>query len=46
MPTVNIEAMNKHLAEISRYVSPGAIALLILDGGHSRGDAAHGRWQG
>jgi len=37
MPTVSIEAMNKHLAEISRCVSPGAIALLILDaaGWHS-----------
>jgi transposase len=37
MPTVSIEAMNKHLTEISRRVSPGAIALLILDaaGWHS-----------
>ena len=32
MPEVNIEAMNAHLAEISRNVSVGAIALLILDG--------------
>jgi len=32
MPTVSIEAMNKHLAEISQCVSLGAIALLILDG--------------
>ena len=32
MPEVNIEAMNNHLAEISRNVSVGAIALLILDG--------------
>jgi hypothetical protein len=32
MPTVSIEAMNKHLAEISQYVSVSAIALLILDG--------------
>jgi hypothetical protein len=32
MPTVDIEAMNKHLAEISACVSVGAIALLILDG--------------
>ena len=32
MPTVSIEAMNKHLAEISQCVSVGAIALLILDG--------------
>jgi hypothetical protein len=30
MPTVSIEAMNKHLAEISQCV--GAIALRILDG--------------
>jgi hypothetical protein len=32
MPTVRIEAMNKHLAEISQCVSVRAIALLILDG--------------
>ena len=32
MPEVNVEAMNNHLAEISRNVSAGAIALLILDG--------------
>jgi hypothetical protein len=32
MPEVNIEAMNEHLAEISRRVSLGAIALLVLDG--------------
>jgi hypothetical protein len=32
MPAVSIEAMNKHLAEISQCVSLGAIALLILDG--------------
>ena len=32
MPTVNIEAMNKHLAEISKCVSVRAIAVLILDG--------------
>src|SRR5947208_6581496 len=32
MPEVNIEAMNEHLAEISRRVSVGAIALLVLDG--------------
>jgi hypothetical protein len=32
MPEVNIEAMNVHLAEISRCVSVGAIALLVLDG--------------
>jgi hypothetical protein len=32
MPTVSIEAMNQHLAEIGTCVSLGAIALLILDG--------------
>jgi hypothetical protein len=32
MPEVNVEAMNEHLAEISRRVSAGAIALLVLDG--------------
>ena len=30
--TVNIEAMNKHLIEIGKCVSAGAIALLIMDG--------------
>lgn len=32
MPCVNTGAMNAHLAEISQHVSPGAHALLILDG--------------
>jgi hypothetical protein len=32
LPTVNIDAMNKYLAEISKCVSAGAIALLIIDG--------------
>jgi hypothetical protein len=32
MPTVNIDVMNMHLAEISQCVSASAIALLILDG--------------
>jgi len=32
MPVVNIDAMNQHLAEISKCVSVSAIALLILDG--------------
>jgi hypothetical protein len=32
LPTVNIEAMNLHLAEIAKCVSPGAIALVIADG--------------
>jgi hypothetical protein len=31
MPTVNVDAMNHHLAEISHHVSTGAIGLLILD---------------
>jgi hypothetical protein len=32
MPEVNVDAMNEHLAEISRSVSVGAIAVLVLDG--------------
>jgi DDE superfamily endonuclease len=32
LPTVNIDAMNKHLAEIGRCVTVGAIALIIIDG--------------
>jgi hypothetical protein len=32
MPEVNVEAMNEHLAEISRCVSVGAIAVVVLDG--------------
>lgn len=32
MPYANTEAMNAHLAEIGRTVSPGAHALLVLDG--------------
>jgi hypothetical protein len=32
MPEANMAAMNEHLAEISRCVSVGAIALLVLDG--------------
>ena len=32
MPEVNVDAMNKHLTEISRNVAVGAIAVLILDG--------------
>ncbi len=37
MPEVNVDAMNKHLIEIGRNVSAGAIAVLILDraGWHS-----------
>ena len=32
LPTVNAEAMNLHLDEISQCVRPGAHAVLILDG--------------
>jgi transposase len=32
MPHANTEAMNAHLAEISRHVAPGAHALLVRDG--------------
>jgi hypothetical protein len=31
LPTVNVEAMNLHLAEISRNVTEGAHAVLVLD---------------
>jgi hypothetical protein len=32
LPAVNVEALSEHLAEISRCVSPGAVAVLVLDG--------------
>ena len=32
LPTVSIDAMNKHLTEIGRCVTAGAIALIIIDG--------------
>jgi transposase len=32
MPHANTEAMNAHLAEISSHVTPGAHAILVLDG--------------
>src|SRR3712207_3405790 len=32
MPAVNVEAMSTHLAEISRAVTEGAHAVLVLDG--------------
>jgi hypothetical protein len=32
MPTVNAEAMNEHLKEISTQVTPGAHAILVCDG--------------
>jgi transposase len=39
MPTVNTEAMNEHLKEISAQVAPGAHAVLVLDGAgwHQKG---------
>ena len=32
MPSVNTEAMNEHLKEIGTQVTPGAHAVLVLDG--------------
>ena len=32
LPHVNTEAMNLHLAEISRVVEPGSHAVVVLDG--------------
>jgi len=32
LPYANTEAMNAHLAEITRTVAPGAHAILVLDG--------------
>ncbi len=32
LPCVNTSAMNLHLAEISRHVTPGARAVITLDG--------------
>ena len=32
MPEINVPAMNEHLAEIGRCVSPSAHAILVLDG--------------
>ena len=40
LPVVNTEAMNAHLAEISRSVAPGAYAVLILDGAGWHGASA------
>ena len=40
LPFVNAEAMNLHLQEISRYVTPGAHAVLVLDGAGWHGAAA------
>ena len=40
LPTVNVQAMNLHLAEISSHVTDGHHAVLILDGAgwHQTGD--------
>jgi transposase len=40
MPDANTNAMNLHLAEISRHVAPDAHALIIIDGAgwHKPGD--------
>ena len=40
LPSVNIEAMNLHLAEIGLRVAPGAHAVVVLDGAgwHQPGD--------
>jgi transposase len=40
LPTVNTQAMNAHLAEISRSVAPGAHAVLVLDGAGWHGSDA------
>jgi len=32
LPCVNIEAMNLHLAEIATHITPGAHAVMTLDG--------------
>ena len=40
LPFANTDAMNAHLAEIARIVSPGAHAVLILDGAGWHGSAA------
>jgi len=40
LPFANAEAMNLHLQEVSRYVAPGAHAVLVLDGAGWHGLAA------
>ncbi len=32
MPSVNLDAMSEHLAEVSRHVAPGAHCLMQVDG--------------
>ncbi len=39
LPYANTEAMDLHLAEISRHVTPGAHAILVLDGAGWHGAA-------
>jgi transposase len=43
LPEANAEAMNLHLAEISRHVTPGAHAVVLLDGAgwHQLGGLLH-----
>jgi len=43
LPSVNIEAMNLHLAEIGKHVEPGSHAVVVLDGAgwHQPGDRLH-----
>jgi len=40
MPDANTDAMNRHLAEISRHVAPDAHAVIVIDGAgwHKPGD--------
>ena len=40
LPYANAEAMNLHLQEVSRHVTPGAHAVLVLDGAGWHGLAA------
>jgi putative transposase len=40
LPYANAEAMNLHLQEVSRHVTPGAHAVLVLDGAGWHGRAA------
>ena len=44
MPYANTEAMNKHLEEIAKAVSPDAHAVLVLDGAgwHGSGELVIG----
>ena len=44
MPEVNVDGMNKHLAEIGRNVAAGAIAVLVLYGADWH-TSSHLKWQ-